>query len=98
MKYGTYGAVKATRGKVHDYLGMNFDFSEPGMVHIDMIDYINKMVDDSKIDFNKSAVVTSPAADTLFGPSTGEKLNKEQAEEYHYRCGKRFVCMQTCTT
>ena len=27
---GGYGEVKATHGEVHDYLGMTFDFSEPG--------------------------------------------------------------------
>ena len=25
-RYGKYGPVKATRGKVHDYLGMTLDF------------------------------------------------------------------------
>ena len=24
--YGTHGEVKATRGNIHDYLGMKFDF------------------------------------------------------------------------
>ena len=31
-KYGGYGAVKATRGKRHDYLGMTLDFSTDGTV------------------------------------------------------------------
>ena len=31
-KYGTHGEVKATRGDVHDYLGMTFDFSDKGKV------------------------------------------------------------------
>ena len=26
--YGKHGKVKANRGKVHEYLGMNFDFTE----------------------------------------------------------------------
>ena len=38
--YGTYGEVKTTRGKKHDYLRMTFDFSEKGTVMIDMIDYM----------------------------------------------------------
>ena len=25
-KYGNFGKVKANRGKIHDYLGMKFDF------------------------------------------------------------------------
>ncbi len=33
--YGSHGKVKATRGKVHDYLGMTFDFSQEGKVLVD---------------------------------------------------------------
>ncbi len=44
--YGAHGKVKTTRGKVHDYLGMVFDFSEEGKVKVDMCDYIANMVDD----------------------------------------------------
>jgi hypothetical protein len=34
-KYGKHGAVTATvtRGKIHEYLGMTFDFSNKGKVH-----------------------------------------------------------------
>jgi hypothetical protein len=31
-----YGAVKATRGTSHDYLGMRLDFSQKNMVNVDM--------------------------------------------------------------
>jgi hypothetical protein len=45
--YGGYGKVKATQAPVHDYLGMTFDFSQKkGKVIVDMIDYINAMVND----------------------------------------------------
>jgi hypothetical protein len=44
--YGNHGEVKATRGKIHDYLGMVFDFSMPGEVVISMIDYMKKIVDE----------------------------------------------------
>eukprot|EP00980_Cylindrotheca_fusiformis_P024001 scaffold11319_cov78-Cylindrotheca_fusiformis.AAC.6 len=37
--YGKHGKVKATRGKIHDYLGtMTYDFTEPGKVKIGMDD------------------------------------------------------------
>ena len=29
-KYGKHGEVKANKGKVHDYLGMNFDLTSKG--------------------------------------------------------------------
>ena len=41
-KYGKFGEVVATRGKVHDYLGMVFDYRTKGKVKIDMSDYVKK--------------------------------------------------------
>jgi hypothetical protein len=41
--YGGYGEVKATRGPLHDYLSMTFDFSQKGKVIVDMIDYIGSL-------------------------------------------------------
>ena len=31
---GNHGKVKANRGKVHEYLGMTFDFTEKGQVKL----------------------------------------------------------------
>ena len=42
--YGGCGKLKSTRGQVHYYLGMKFDFSEKNKGKIDMIDYMNVMV------------------------------------------------------
>ena len=92
-KYGTYGSVKATRGKIHDYLGMIFDFSEPGKVIIGMTDYMNAMVDDFPIDFKPSDTATTPAASDLFAKGDSSPLNKEQAEVYHTFVAKAlFAC------
>ena len=35
-QYGKFGEVKIHRGKVHDYLGMTFDYSQSGVVHGDV--------------------------------------------------------------
>ena len=53
-KYGSYGEVKATRGKVHEYLGMTLDFSDPGKVSINMTDYVASMVDDFSVKLEKN--------------------------------------------
>jgi hypothetical protein len=51
----TYGVSVAThRGKVHDYLGMIFDFSEKGKVMINMIKYIKGIIND----FPKEIIAT----------------------------------------
>ena len=38
------GKVKASRGKQHDYLGMEMDFSQPGSVKVKMERYVREMV------------------------------------------------------
>ena len=40
------GKMKLYRGKVHDYLGMNLDYTIKGEVKITMIPYINEMIKD----------------------------------------------------
>jgi hypothetical protein len=56
--------LAATRGNLHDYLGMNINFSQPGSVSFDMIPCITKVLHDfpKKI----TGVASSPAADYLF--------------------------------
>ena len=46
LMYGEFGEVKATRGKLHNYLGLLFDFRTKGKFCIDMRKYMRKMVVD----------------------------------------------------
>ena len=90
-KYGAYGKVKTVRGKHHDYLGMNFDYSQEGKVIIDMKSYVADMVD------NFSEKITgeepTPAAENLFNAGNSEKLDQDRAEEFHTVVAKGlFVC------
>ncbi len=53
-----------TWGSYHNYLGINIDFSDPGMVIFDMVPYIDKIID---VFSEKITGVTSIlAADHLF--------------------------------
>ena len=91
--YGGYGKVKCTRGKVHDYLGMTFDFSQKGKVIIDMVDYIASMVDDSPIKLKPGEAAPSPAAEDLFSAPTGDNLDRTRAEQFHTVVAKGlFAC------
>ena len=82
----TYGVSVAThRGKVHDYLGMIFDFSSKGKVMIHMIEYIKTIIDDFPEEI--IATKTSPAADHLFtvkDESLATPLQEEQAMAFHH--------------
>jgi hypothetical protein len=82
----TYGVSVATHlGKVHDYLGMIFDFSEKGKVMVNMIEYIKTIIND----FPEEIIVTraSPAADHLFtvkDETEAMPLPEEQARAFHH--------------
>ena len=81
-KFGV--AVATHRGKVHDYLGMIFDFSPKGKVMVTMMEYIKNIIKD----FPEEIVgtKTSPAADHLFTvrePSLTKVLPEEQAMAFH---------------
>ena len=45
-KYGSdkIGHLKSHRGKVHDYLGMNLDYTKKGVLQVEMKKYINNMI------------------------------------------------------
>jgi hypothetical protein len=81
-KYGV--AVATHRGKVHDYLGMIFDFSPKEKVMVTMMEYIKNIIKDFPEEI--AGAKTSPAADHLFtvrDPSLAKVLPEEQAMAFH---------------
>jgi hypothetical protein len=91
--YGDHGLVTTTRGKVHDYLGMTFDFSETGKVKVDMINYMEAMVDDFSVKFTPNDIATSPASEDLFSAGESDALDEQRSEEYHTFVAKGlFAC------
>ncbi len=91
--HGKHGEVKATRGDCHDHLGMNFDFSEKGKVKLDMIKYVENMVDEFSVKFGPDDSVSSPAADDLFAKGKGSELDPARAQEFHTFVAKGlFAC------
>jgi len=40
------GEVKAKRGAKHNYLGMTLDYTTPGVLKIDMTEYVKSMVEE----------------------------------------------------
>ena len=53
--------MKLCRGKVHDYLGMNLDYTNKGEVKITMIPYIKEMIKD----FREYDLIPDKKANTL---------------------------------
>ena len=77
------GKVKQSRGKIHDYLGMEMDFSDPGTVQIKMIRYVQDMVACFPDQAAVQKAVVSPASDSLFRIRDSPRLNKDKAEIFH---------------
>jgi hypothetical protein len=82
----TYRVSVAThQGKVHDYLGMIFDFSKKGKMMVHMIEYIKNI--NANFPEEITASKTSLAADHLFkvqDNSKAKQLPDEQAMAFHY--------------
>ena len=77
-KYGSYGEVKAERSKKFDYLGVNYDLSEPGVLKVDMIEYMKAMVADFPMDLeNTTEAHAAPA--NLLSAGTGKKIDADRA-------------------
>ena len=45
-EYGQIKPVMASRGKRYNYLRMTLDYTEPGKVKVDMVNYIKIMVEE----------------------------------------------------
>jgi hypothetical protein len=91
--YGEHGNVTTTRGGIHDYLGMTFDFSEKRKVKIDMINYMEAMVEDFSVKYKKTDTAPTPAAEDLFAEGESKNLDIKRAEEFHTMTAKGlFAC------
>ena len=81
--YGKVGEVKATRGKVHDYLGMTLDFTKKGIVEINMCAYVDKILSEFREFYKLDTTAETPAATDLFVKKGDELLQPEQKEHFH---------------
>ena len=84
-KYGAYKDVPIKRGKRHEFLGMILDFSRPGILEVDMVDYAKNMLEEFSVKFDEGTDVNWPAVGDLFDQGQKEfpKLGKQQSEEFH---------------
>jgi hypothetical protein len=80
-----YGVAVATHwGKVHNYLGMIFDFLVKGKVMVTMMEYIKNIIKDFPEEITGTKM--SPVANHLFtvwDPSLAKALLEEQAMAFH---------------
>ena len=82
-RYGN--RITVTRGDVHDYLGMDLDFSTKGTVKVSMIKYRKKIFEAFPEKITSAAA--TPAADHLFEVRDDEERKpppEEQARAFHH--------------
>ena len=81
-------------GDVHDYLGINLDFSKKGQMGVSMIQYLSDIINGFSEDIGKPA--PCPAADHLFqvrDEKDTEYISKEKAREFHHVTAQLlFLC------
>jgi hypothetical protein len=86
------GHVTSTRGPIHDYLAMKLDYSTPGILKVDMREYISSMLEEfpHKLQGN----VTVPWSEKLFKvDETSKKLEDSRRETFHSFVMKAmFLC------
>jgi hypothetical protein len=91
--YGKHGRVKATRGQVHDYLGMELDYQKRGELKINMTKYVENMLNNFPVKLGKKDVAKTPAGCNLFNLGTGAKLGTKRSEIFHTFVAKGlFLC------
>lgn len=75
------------RGRTHDYLGMQIDYTQRRKVIFSMFDYINEVIKESPEDFKGTA--ETPAAAHLFEVNEQrEKLESEDISIFHHLVAK----------
>jgi hypothetical protein len=86
------GEVKAVRGHRHDYLAMVLDFSRPGVLQVDMTNYVKAMIDDFPVKLE--GIGTFPWTNKLFTVDPkSKKLDDERARIFHTFVMKgMFLC------
>ena len=87
-EFGKEAPLTVTRGKVHDYLGMTYDYTILGKVKITMLDFVQGMLDECPEDLMKGPSAT-PAANHLFNVDPEcNKLSNEKASRFHHLTSK----------
>ena len=82
-KYSEHGIVKAHNGKIHNYLGMIFNYQERGKDKINMTSYIEDMLNEFPMDLKKTDTARMPAAEDLFDEGQGKDLTMDCKEAFH---------------
>ena len=77
-----YGGVTSKKGKVHEYLGIRWDFNKPREVTLSMQGYINDLFKKYTI----SKLYESPSSDDLFTVSEKSPADQVEKRDVPFNC------------
>ena len=97
FQFGTCSKVKATRGNVHDCLGMMFGYKDE-KVEINMVEHVKNMLQEFPIKFKEIIVNMTPAGVDSFSKDLSEKLSKEMKRVFLQTVAQRISCAQESKT
>ena len=78
--YGEHGEVTQKRGKVHDYLVMDFVFTKPGELTVDMTKYMVDMIESFEGEIKETDSAPTLLANDGFVFDDSELLNDKMKE------------------
>ena len=83
-EFGQCDNTSVSKGRVHDYLGMQLDYTVPGTLKFSMIDYIDTILDDCLDRMDGTSV--TPSASHLFKVNDidPEYLSVKDAEAFYH--------------
>ena len=87
-EYGDIMPLTVSRGKVHDYLGMVFDYTTDGDVLVQMYQYIEELIRNAPERYKVGVGSATPAPSHLYEVRDQQgggvnKLTEKMREEYH---------------
>ena len=90
--YGKEAPLTVTRGRRHDYLGIDIEFTDDRKVVFRMDDFTDGILDEARDDMPRSAV--TPAANYLFQVSEDAKvLSNDDSDYFHHMVAKLlYLC------
>lgn len=87
-RYGDIMSLSISRGKIHDYLGIVFDYTKSNEVKVTMYQYIDRLLDNVPEVFLKGIGLVTPASENLYDLwdvnfQECELLTDTERERYH---------------
>ena len=92
--FGQHSELSMHIGKRHDYLGMILDFTTPGILEIDMSDYIQVILQDTPANLRGTSMV--PAAKHLFTTHPDAPKIRPQEQEIFHHLTMQLMYLSQC--